>query len=202
MTTNFSETPPLELVMLIISLVATARKDHAAWFGEEEHESSAEIVMMHTDISRTYFHASRKKENHVELPPEMWSTLWNSRVRTAERVVGGSNEVGHAGTHGDVQVLEHVCHFFNTSALPHGQTDAFSRHIHLPAWHVGAKTSLLHMALELYWRHRQPFMERLGGRRRWERDVRNMATSNEARGWEKRWEEEGRNRATLNEARP
>ena len=39
-------------------MVATAAQwDRGAWFGEEEHESSAEIVMMHTDISRTYVHA-------------------------------------------------------------------------------------------------------------------------------------------------
>ena len=29
--------------------------------------------MMHTDISRAYFHAPCKEEKYVESPPEMWS---------------------------------------------------------------------------------------------------------------------------------
>ena len=58
--TNFSATAPLELVKLTISLVAIAQCDRAAWFG---HESSAEILRMHTDISRAYFHAPSKEEN-------------------------------------------------------------------------------------------------------------------------------------------
>ena len=48
--TNFSETPPREFVNLMISMVATAQWDQAAWFGQEGHENSSEIVMMHTDI--------------------------------------------------------------------------------------------------------------------------------------------------------
>ena len=50
---NFSATPPLELVKLIISLVA-------------------KIAMMHTDISRAYFHVPSKEEKYVQLPSEMW----------------------------------------------------------------------------------------------------------------------------------
>ena len=34
---NFSATPPLELVKLIISLVATAQGDLESWFGWREH---------------------------------------------------------------------------------------------------------------------------------------------------------------------
>ena len=34
---NFSATPPLELVKLIISLVATAQRDPELWFGWREH---------------------------------------------------------------------------------------------------------------------------------------------------------------------
>ena len=71
--TNFSATPPLELVKLMISMVATAQWDQTAWFGQEGHESSSEIVMMHTDTSRAYFHAPCKGEKYVELPPETWS---------------------------------------------------------------------------------------------------------------------------------
>ena len=71
--TNFSATPPLELVKLMISMVATAQWDQAAWFGQEGHENSSEIVMVHTDISRAYFHAPSKEEKDVDLPPEMWS---------------------------------------------------------------------------------------------------------------------------------
>ena len=48
--TNFSETPPREFANLMISMVATAQWDQAAWFGQEGHENSSEIVMMHTDI--------------------------------------------------------------------------------------------------------------------------------------------------------
>ena len=51
----------------MISMVATAQWDQAAWFGQEEHENSSEVVVMHTDISRAYFHAD------VEMPLEMWS---------------------------------------------------------------------------------------------------------------------------------
>ena len=68
---NISATPPLELVKLMISMVATAQRDQAAWFGQEGHENNSEIVMMHTDISRAYFHAPCKEEKYVELSPEM-----------------------------------------------------------------------------------------------------------------------------------
>ena len=72
--TNFSATPPLEeLVKLVRSLVATSRWDRAAWIGEDEHQNSSEIVVMHTDISRAYFHARSKAQKCVELPTEMWS---------------------------------------------------------------------------------------------------------------------------------
>ena len=70
---NISATPPLELVKLMRSMVAPAQRDQTEWFGQEGHESSSEIVMMHTDISRAYFHAPCKEEKCVELPPEMWS---------------------------------------------------------------------------------------------------------------------------------
>ena len=55
------------------SVVATDQWDQAAWFGQEGHENSSEIVLMHTDISRAYFHAPCKEEKSVELPLEMWS---------------------------------------------------------------------------------------------------------------------------------
>ena len=72
--TNFSATPPLEeLVKLIISLLATAHWDRAAWFGEDEHQNSSEIVLMHTDISTAYVHAPSKAETYAELPLELWS---------------------------------------------------------------------------------------------------------------------------------
>ena len=70
---NFSATPPLELEKLMMSMVATAQWDQAAWFGQEGRESSSEIVMMHTDIRRAYLHAPCKEEKYGELPPEMWS---------------------------------------------------------------------------------------------------------------------------------
>ena len=68
---NFSATLPLELVKLMISMVATAQWDQTAWFGQEGHESSSDIVMMHTDIRRAYFHAPCKEEKNDELPPEI-----------------------------------------------------------------------------------------------------------------------------------
>ena len=70
---NFSATPPLESVKLMISMVATAQWDQAAWFGQDGHESISKIVMMHTDINRAYFHAPCREEKYVELPPEMSS---------------------------------------------------------------------------------------------------------------------------------
>ena len=82
---NFSATPPLELEKLMMSMVATAQWDQAAWFGQEGHESSSEIVMMHTDIRRAYLHAPCKEEKYGELPPEMWSK-GVSRVRTAQSI--------------------------------------------------------------------------------------------------------------------
>ena len=60
---NFSATPPLELVKLIISLVATAKRDPVSWFGWREHGANDQIAMMHTDISRAYFHAPSMGEN-------------------------------------------------------------------------------------------------------------------------------------------
>ena len=45
---NFSATPPLELVKLIISLVATAQRDPESWFGWREHGANDQIAMMHT----------------------------------------------------------------------------------------------------------------------------------------------------------
>ena len=69
---NFSAKPPLELVKLIISLVAKAQRDPESWFGWREHGANDQIAMMHTDISRAYFHAPSKEEKYVELPSEMW----------------------------------------------------------------------------------------------------------------------------------
>ena len=51
--------------LLIISLVATAHWDRAAWFGEDEHQNSSEIVVTHTDISRAYFHAPEAKHRSM-----------------------------------------------------------------------------------------------------------------------------------------
>ena len=59
--TNFSATPPHELVKLMISMVATAQWDQAARFVQEGHENSSEVVMMHTDTSRAYFRAPSKE---------------------------------------------------------------------------------------------------------------------------------------------
>ena len=47
--------------------------DCIGWFGREGQESGSAIVMMHTDISRAYFHAPCKEGKYVELPHEMWS---------------------------------------------------------------------------------------------------------------------------------
>ena len=56
------------MVKLMISMVATGQWDQAAWFGQEGHENSSGIVMMHTDTSRAYCHAPCKEETYVELP--------------------------------------------------------------------------------------------------------------------------------------
>ena len=67
----------------MISLEVTAQRDRAAWFGEEEHVSSAEIVMMHTMISRVFYDAPSNEQKHIELTLEMWSggTLRYGRLR-------------------------------------------------------------------------------------------------------------------------
>ena len=69
---NFAATPPLKLVKLIISLVATAQRDPESWSGWREHGATDQIAMMHNDISRAYFHAPTREEKYVELPSEMW----------------------------------------------------------------------------------------------------------------------------------
>ena len=43
--------------------------------------------MMHTDISRAYFHAPCREEKYVELPPEMWSEEYPEYGRL---VIGGT----------------------------------------------------------------------------------------------------------------
>ena len=70
---NFWATPPLKLVKLMISMVATAQWDQTAWFGQDGHESISEIMMMRADISKVYFHAPCRDKKYFELPPEMWS---------------------------------------------------------------------------------------------------------------------------------
>ena len=86
---GFSATPPLELSKLMISMVSTAQWDQTAWFGREGHESSSEIVMMHTDIRSAYFHAPCKEEKYVERPPEMWSPE-HGRLRVSPKYCGTS----------------------------------------------------------------------------------------------------------------
>ena len=71
--TNFWATPPFELVKLMIPMTATAQWDPAVRFGQEGHENSSEIVMMHADISSANFHAPSKEGTYVVLPLEMWS---------------------------------------------------------------------------------------------------------------------------------
>ena len=71
---NFSATPPMELVKLIMSLVATALRDPESWFGWRECGANDQIAMMLTDISRAYLYAPSKEEKYVELPSEMWQS--------------------------------------------------------------------------------------------------------------------------------
>ena len=65
MASRTSAAPPPEQVNRIVSMVATTHWDRAAWFGQEKHENTSEIVMMHTDIIRASFHAPRKEEKYV-----------------------------------------------------------------------------------------------------------------------------------------
>ena len=73
---NFSPAPPLKLMTWIMSLETTAPWDRGAWF---VHKSTAEIVMMHTDISSASFHALSKEDTYIDLPrlrcgaEELWS---------------------------------------------------------------------------------------------------------------------------------
>ena len=82
---NFSVTPFLELLKLMISMVATVRWDQVVWFGQRGHERFSQIVMTHTDISRAYFHVVCREERYVELPPTVWSEGYpeNGRFRVS-----------------------------------------------------------------------------------------------------------------------
>ena len=71
---NFSSLSPLELVKMMISTVATAQKGQGSWYGEQNVTGGHEIVMMHTDISRSYCHAPSKEEKYVELPGGKWTS--------------------------------------------------------------------------------------------------------------------------------
>ena len=55
---------------MITSLVVIAHWDRSVSFGGNEHDNSAEIVMMHTDISTGYFHAPSKEWRYVGLSLE------------------------------------------------------------------------------------------------------------------------------------
>ena len=65
---KFSALLPLELVKMMISMVATAQTGVGSLYGEQNLAGGEEIVMMHTDISRSYFHAPSKEERYVGLP--------------------------------------------------------------------------------------------------------------------------------------
>ena len=65
---KFSATPPLELVKLIISFLATAQRDPVSWFGWREHGTNDQIAMMHTEKSRAYFHATFVRNVAVGIP--------------------------------------------------------------------------------------------------------------------------------------
>ena len=71
---NFSALPPLELVKMMISMVATAQRGEGSLYGEQNVAGGEEIVMMHTDISRWYFHAPSNEEKYEELPGGMWTS--------------------------------------------------------------------------------------------------------------------------------
>ena len=58
----------------MISMVATAQRGEGSLYGEQILAGGEEIVMMHTDISRSYFHAPSKEEKYVELPGGMWTS--------------------------------------------------------------------------------------------------------------------------------
>jgi len=57
----YSATPPLEVVRLIISLVAST---------SDGKESADPISIMHIDVSRAYFHAPCLKPTFIEIPAE------------------------------------------------------------------------------------------------------------------------------------
>ena len=80
---NFSALPPLELVKMMISMVATAQEGQGSRYGKQNVAGGEEIVMMHTDISGSYFHAPSKVENYVELPGGMLTSNYpvNGRLR-------------------------------------------------------------------------------------------------------------------------
>ena len=67
---NFSALPPLELVNIMMSMVAT----DGWWYGDQNVAAGEEIVMMHADISRAYFHAPSREEKYAELPRGLWTS--------------------------------------------------------------------------------------------------------------------------------
>ena len=52
--------------------MATAKRDPVSWFGWREHGANDHIAMMHTDISRAYFHAPSMEENTLSCHQKMW----------------------------------------------------------------------------------------------------------------------------------
>ena len=85
---NFSAAPPLELVKLIISLVATAQRDPESRFGWREHGANDQIAMTHTDISHANFHAPSKEEKYVELTSEKWRSEYPEYGRLRVSLLG------------------------------------------------------------------------------------------------------------------
>jgi hypothetical protein len=76
----FSATPPTETLKLILSMTASAQKSKERWGKSTKAESEfrkedgndEKVCILHTDISRAYFHAEAKEEKFVEIPNEDW----------------------------------------------------------------------------------------------------------------------------------
>ena len=92
---NFSALPPLELVKMMLSMVAMAQKGQGSWYGEQNVAGGDEIVMMHTDISRSYFHAPSKEEEYLELPGGKWTSNYTEKRRLRVSVYGTRDAQEH-----------------------------------------------------------------------------------------------------------
>ena len=94
MSTIFSAPPPLEVLKVLLSMVASSQDDKGSWGqwirperrftaaargrGSEDDDDS--ICVLYTDISRAYFNAPTREDKFIELPAEDWEMATSTGV--------------------------------------------------------------------------------------------------------------------------